>query len=205
MLTQLVRPLVRTQIQILASSEAAGSRLVTTIARWLGYLGVQAEVKHLKTDGDRIQVSLSVGKPEQCSEAEWKKILSNLNSAESSQSSGLEFTYQTMSAPQQRKASRLLAHIIQVGNPEALQQWETLKPQLASLSMDADLLKSIHVALKVPQSLESLLDNLDPDITAFVLSRAIGITLIDRMITVDEDSALKAIYSALSAESQTLT
>ncbi|MEO0409577.1 MAG: hypothetical protein AAF289_19725, partial [Cyanobacteria bacterium P01_A01_bin.135] len=67
MLTQLVRPLVRTQIQLLANSEAAGSRLMTTIARWLGYLGVQAEVRYLQTDGDRIQVSLSVGKPEQCS------------------------------------------------------------------------------------------------------------------------------------------
>jgi hypothetical protein len=197
MLTQLVRPLVRTQIQILANSKAAGGRLVSTIARWLGYLGVHAEVKHLQAKGDRIQVSLSVGRPEQCSEEEWKQILNNLGHTESVQPIGIEMTYQAMSGPQQRQASRLLAHIIQVGNPKALQEWDVLEKQLVGLSMDGDLLHSIRVALKVPQVIDSLLVNLEPDVAAFVLSRAIGIALIDRKISVDEDTALKSIYLAL--------
>ncbi|MGF1513724.1 MAG: hypothetical protein ACFB5Z_08525 [Elainellaceae cyanobacterium] len=197
MLTQIVRPLVRTQIQTLANSKAAGNKLGTTISRWLGYLGVQAEVRQLQAEGNRIQVSLSVKKPEQCSEDEWKRILENLNTLESDYSTGVELTYQTMDASQQRKASRLLAHIIQVGNPDALQEWDVLQAQLSSLPMDAELLKNIQSALKVPQILESLLEGLEPDVATFVLSRAIVIALIDRKITVGEDSALKSIYSAL--------
>ncbi|MEB3210756.1 MAG: hypothetical protein VKL39_05355 [Leptolyngbyaceae bacterium] len=197
MLTQLVRPLVRTQIQILANSKAAGGRLVNTISNWLGYLGVQAEVKHLQTKGDRIQVSLSVGKPEQCSEAEWKQILSNLDNVDSMEPVGVEMTYQMMTPSQQRQACRLLAHIIQVGNPNALQEWDRLKRQLMGLSMDSELLQNIQVALKVPQRIDSLLVDLEPDVAAFVLSRAIGIALIDKKISVDEDTALKSIYSAL--------
>ncbi|MEO1295835.1 MAG: hypothetical protein AAFW75_08520, partial [Cyanobacteria bacterium J06636_16] len=63
MLHQLVRPLVRSQVQMLAQTPSAGTKLVNMVSQWLGYLGVQAEVTHLKTEGDRIQVSLRVGKP----------------------------------------------------------------------------------------------------------------------------------------------
>ncbi len=79
MLIQLVRPLVRTQIQMLTRSPSANARLVSMVSQWLGYLGVQAEVTHLNTQGNRIQVALKVGKPEQCTEDEWRQILENLN------------------------------------------------------------------------------------------------------------------------------
>jgi len=203
MLDKLVRPLVRTQIQILVNSKAAGSQLVTTIARWLSYLGVHAEVRQLQAEGKRIRVALSVGKPDQCSEQEWAQILDSLDTAELAQPGAVELTYQTMSDAQKRKASRLLAHIIQVGNPNALQEWNRLRSQLLGLGLESDTLDNIRVALKVPQFLDSLLRDLDPEVAAFVLSRAIGIALIDQRITPDEDSALKRIYKAIGDASAT--
>lgn len=197
MLAQLVRPLVRTQIQVLAATKAASSKLVGTIARWLGYLGVRAEVTQLQVMGDRIQVSLSVAKPEQCTEDEWRQILANLDAAEDALPTNGELTYATMTQPQRRKASRLLAHVIQAGRPEASAQWEQLQPDLVSLGLDAELLQSIRVALKVPQPLGPLLDDLDPEIVAFVLSRAIGIALLDKEISSDEDNALTSLYATL--------
>lgn len=199
MLTQLVRPLVRIQIQILANSKKAGGDLVATITRWLGYLGVQAKVKQLRVEGSCIQVSLSVGKPEQCSLEEWQRILEKLETGTSMQPLDGEIAYQTMNEMQQRKSSRLLAYIIQVGNPSAIDQWDSLQEQLTGLGMESELLASIYAALKVPQFLDSLLDNLEPEVAAFVLTRAIGIAFIDKKITMDEDSALKKIYSALGS------
>ena len=197
MLTQLVRPLIRTQIKILANSKKAEGQLVTTIIRWLGYLGVHAEVKQLRSEGNQIQVSLSVGKPEQCSKEEWKQILESLKTSQSVQPVESEITYHMMSEAQQLQACRLLAHIIQVGNPNAIHQWDSLQNQLVGLAIDAELLQGIHTALKVPQFLDSLLDNLETDVATFVLTRAFGIALIDKKINLDEESTLKSIYSAL--------
>lgn len=198
MLAQLVRPLVRTQIQILAGTKAASGKLVGTISRWLGYLGVQAEVKQLQVAGDRIQVSLSVARPEQCSEDEWRQILANLNATAGEKAMTGELTYGAMTDSQRRKASRLLAHVIQAGSDGGDGgRWETLQPELAALGMEADLLQGIRVALKVPQQIDPLLEDLDPEVAAFVLSRAIGIALLDRKIVADEDSALTRLYGAL--------
>jgi len=201
MLTQLVRPLVRSQIQTLANSKVASGKLVNTISNWLGYLGVHAEVKQLQAQKNRIQVSLLVGKPEQCSEDEWQRILENLGTTGTVPPASVEKTCDTMSESQQRQAARLLAHIIQVGNADALEQWEGLEQHLSELSMSAKLLQNIRAALKVPQQIDSILEKLEPEVTAFALSQAISIALIDNKISSDEDSALKSIYSALEHSS----
>ncbi|MEL6224248.1 MAG: hypothetical protein AAFR31_16560 [Cyanobacteria bacterium J06627_8] len=201
MLTQLVRPLVRSQIQTLANSKVASGKLVNTISNWLGYLGVHAEVKQLQAQKNRIQVSLLVGKPEQCSEDEWQRILENLGTTGTVPPASVEKTYDRMSESQQRQAARLLAHIIQVGNADALEQWEGLEQHLSELSMSAKLLQNIRAALKVPQQIDSILEKLEPEVTAFALSQAISIALIDNKISSDEDSALKSIYSALEHSS----
>lgn len=202
MLTHLVRPLVRTQVQVLANSEKAGGQMVATIARWLGYLGVRAEVDRLQAQGDRIQVSLFVGKPEQCTEDEWERILDKLSTSDPVPAAVNELAYADMTEAQQRQAARLLAHIIQVGNPNAMAQWDDLRSQLVGLAMETELLQSIYAAIKVPQFLDSLLKDIEPDVAAFVLTRAIGIALIDKTISLDEDSALKSIYSALGSSSR---
>jgi len=196
MLSQIVRPLVRTQIRLLANTQATRSTLISTIAQWLGYLGVQAQVTSLSASSGQIQVSLTVGKPESCESSDWQQILHNLNDAsESSQSS--ETTYAQMTLKQQSKLQRLLAYLIQVGDPDNKVNWDTLYPQLKILNLDEDLLKGIKSALKVPQSLDQLLEGLDPDVAALALPKAVSIALLDRRVNAKEDSTLTALLSAM--------
>jgi len=196
MLSQIVRPLVRTQIRLLANTQATRSTLISTIAQWLGYLGVQAQVTSLSASSGQIQVSLTVGKPESCESSDWQQILHNLNDAsESSQSS--ETTYAQMTLKQQSKLQRLLAYLIQVGDPDNKVNWDTLYPQLKTLNLDEDLLNGIKSALKVPQSLDPLLEGLDPDVAALALPKAVSIALLDRRVNAKEDSTLTALLSAM--------
>jgi hypothetical protein len=196
MLSQIVRPLVRTQIRLLANTQATRSTLISTIAQWLGYLGVQAQVTSLSANSRQIQVSLTVGKPESCESSDWQQILNNLNEpAENSQSS--ETTYAQMTPKQQSKLQRLLAYLVQVGDPDNSVNWDTLYPQLKTLNLDEDLLNGIKSALKVPQSLDQLLEGLDPDVAALALPKAVSIALLDRRVNAKEDSTLTALLSAM--------
>lgn len=202
MLARLVRPLVRTQIQHLAQTPSANARLMAMVAQWLGYLGVKADVTHLKTEQGAIQISLSVNKPEQCSDHEWSQILDNIDRNRSAAGTQGELIYAKMSQRQQSKVHRLLAHVIQVGNSQAAQSWDDLQPQLAALGMEESMLMGVKAALKVPAVLDSLLDGLETDVAAVVLSRAIGIAMMDDCINSDEDTALKAIYGALESKAK---
>ena len=201
MLDRLVRPLIRTQIQLLTQTQSASSRLIGMISQWLGYLGVQAEVTHLQTSQETIQLSLTVNKPEQCSEQEWRKILENINQNDDVSSKD-ELTYLNMSQSQKSKVYRLLAHVIRAGNSDAAQSWEHVRPCLVPLGMEDSLLAGIKAALKAPTMLDLLLEDLEMEIAAFVLSKAIGVALIDQRINQDEDNALKAIYGVLETQSK---
>ena len=205
MLDRLVRPLVRTQIQHLAQTQSANARLMAMVAQWLGYLGVKADVTQLETRQGAIQISLSVNKPEQCSDYEWTKILANIDKNQSAAGAKGEMIYEKMTQAQQSKVHRLLAHVIRAGDPQAAQSWDDLQPQLAALGMEEPMLLGIKAALKVPAMLELLLDDLETDVAAVVLSRAIGIAMMDDCINVDEDTALKAIYSALESKAKVET
>lgn len=202
MLARLVRPLVRTQIQHLAQTPSANARLMAMVAQWLGYLGVKADVTHLKTEQGAIQISLSVNKPEQCSDHEWSQILDNIGRNRSAAGAKGELIYAKMSERQQSKVHRLLAHVIQVGSSQAAQSWDDLQPQLAALGMEESMLMGVKAALKVPAVLDSLLDDLETDVAAVVLSRAVGIAMMDDCINKDEDTALKAIYGALESKAK---
>ena len=83
MLSEIVRPLVDTQIRRLANSQATDLTLMETIAKWLSYLGVKARVTHLAHQSGRIQVSLTVGKPNSCASDDWQQILHNLDRQQS--------------------------------------------------------------------------------------------------------------------------
>jgi hypothetical protein len=196
MLSQIVRPLVRTQIRLLANTQATRSTLISTIAQWLGYLGVQAQVTSLSASSGQIQVSLTVGKPESCESSDWQQILHNLNDASESCQS-CKTTYAQMTPKQQSKLQRLLAYLIQVGDPDNKVNWDTLYPQLKILNLDEDLLNGIKSALKVPQSLDQLLEGLDPDVAALALPKAVSIALLDRRVNAKEDSTLTALLSAM--------
>lgn len=196
MLDRLVQPLVRTQVQLLAQTHSASHKLISMISQWLGYLGIQASVTHLKTSNGKVQISLVVDKPEQCSEDEWQKILTNINQSRGAQVE-TELTYAKMSKSQQGKVHRLLAYVIRAGSPDPTFIGHELKPRLVSMGLEEGMVLQIQSALKVPVVIEPLLEDLEPDIAAFVLSKAITIALIDQKISQDEDSILKAIYRVL--------
>ncbi len=196
MLSQIVRPLVRTQIRLLANTQATRSTLVDTIAQWLGYLGVYARVTQLQTNSDQIQVSLTVGKPESCDSTDWQRILDNLKQSSETAEAPLP-SHSEMSPKQQSKLQRLLAYVIQAGEPDGSVDWDEIYPQLRALGLDEVMLLGIKSALKVPQSLDSLVEGLDPDIAAVALPQAVSIALLDRRVNSHEDRALSALFSAM--------
>lgn len=197
MLSQLVRPLVQTQIRLLSRSQTTRSTLAETIACWLGYLGVQAQVTQLGTSGDRIQVSLTVGKPEACDRTDWQSIVGNLQS-DPSQVMPVDKSFETMSLSQERHFARLIAYLLQMGNDEA-NNWDAIQPLLAALDLEESLLQGIQSALKVPQSLDSLLKKFDPDLAAIALPVAVKIALLDRQITPSENDTLTALLALMEA------
>ncbi|MGB3492884.1 MAG: hypothetical protein WBA57_09160 [Elainellaceae cyanobacterium] len=188
--------MVRTQIRLLANSQATRSTLVTTIAQWLGFLGVQAKVNHLDTVSNQIQLSLIVGKPEACDDHDWKQILKNLNMGQSDDHPPLADPAQ-MTPQQQSKFYRLLAYVLQVGYPDNVPTWEELKPQIQTLGFNEETLAGIRSALKVPQSIEALMENLDPDVAAIALSKAVNLALLDRQVNPSEDKALSLLLDAM--------
>lgn len=195
MLSQIVRPMVRTQIRLLANSQATYSTLVTTIAQWLGFLGVQANVTQLRTAANRIQLSLTVGKPEACEASDWERILHNLDKSDADAATQAGAT--ALNPQQERKLQRLLAYVIQVGNPDGTVEWNAIYPQLQTLGFDDMTLAGIRAALKVPQSFEQLMEGLDADVAAIALSKAVGITLLDRQVNSREDQALSALFEVM--------
>ena len=194
MLSQIVRPLVDTQIRLLANSQATKKTLAQTISSWLGYLGVRTEVTQLIPNSDRISVSLTVGKPESCAQKDWQKILDNLTKSSSdltkSESDNMEMAKLV-------QLSKLLAYIIQIGLPETEMNWTVLENQLSPLNLDSTTLGAVRSALKVPQSL-SAIDKLDPDLAARAFPLAVKIAWMDNQITAAESEALKALLSLIA-------
>lgn len=196
MLSQIVRPMVRTQLRLLANTQATRSTLISTICQWLSFLGVEAEVTELGTQSNKIQVSLTVGKPDACDEHDWEQILHNLGPAQTS--AGTQTA--TLTPKQELKLQRLLAYVIQIGEPDSLANWDELEPQLQSLGFNASMLMGIRSALKVPQSLDQLMVGLDADVAAIALSKAVGIALFDRQVNPMEDKALSALLDAMKQQ-----
>ncbi|MBE9181582.1 hypothetical protein IQ268_23750 [Oculatella sp. LEGE 06141] len=199
MLSQIVRPMVRTQIRLLANSQATRSTLVSTIAQWLGFLGVHAQVTQLDAASDKIQVSITVGKPESCDAHDWERILQNLSRSQTNGEGTLP-SVAHMTQQQQSKLQRLLAYVVQVGDPNASADWELLYPQLQAIGFEETTLLGIKSALKVPQSLDHLMENLDSDVAAIALPKAVSIALLDRQVNPSEDKALSVLLDAMKRQ-----
>jgi hypothetical protein len=199
MLSQIVRPMVQTQVRLLANSRATRPTLISTIAHWLGFLGVRAQVTQLAASTGKIHLSLTVEKPEGCDAHDWQQILQNLSQslteADLVSTSSVNFTPQ-----QQRKMQRLLAYLLQVGNPDRPVDWEAIAPQLSAIGLDESTLLGVRSALKVPQSLDDLINGLDPDVTAVALPKAVSIAMMDRQVNSSEDQALTALLRAMNPE-----
>lgn len=193
MLSKIVRPMVRTQIRLLANCQATRPTLIETISQWLGFLGVRAQVNQLNTDSEKIQVSLTVDKPEACDSRDWQQIIHNLDKSSNS-INPLKDPQAKLTPQQQRKLERLLAHLIQAGQTNSSTDWDTLYPQLQTLDLDELTLQGIRAALKVPQSLDQLISNLDSDLAAITLPKAVSIALLDRRVNPPEDRVLSALF-----------
>jgi hypothetical protein len=195
MLSQIVRPLVQTQVRLLANSQATQVTLTDTIAKWLSYLGIRAQINSLKSETDTISVSVSVGKPSGCRVSDWQQILHQLDSEPKSNLE--QENVEQMELTQQSQIIRLLAYLIQVGQPEEKVSWEVVKPQLISLELDEYLIEGIHSALKVPQSVE-FIKKLNPDVAAQVFPLAVKIAWLDHQVNPQENHALSTLLKAMT-------
>jgi hypothetical protein len=203
MLSQIVRPMVSTQIRLLANSKATRVTLITTIAKWLSFLGVRAKVTNLDARGEQIQVSLTVGKPEACDRTDWEKILGNLNhDRETIENDPLQAEESVLipisiSPQSETKFQRILAYVIQMGNPDEPTDWDVIYPQLKSLGFEESRLLGIKSALKVPQSIDRLVKDLDADVAAIALAQAASIAMLDRKVNHQEHQVMQSLLKAM--------
>lgn len=202
MLSQIVRPMVHTQIRLLASCQATRSTLITTVARWLGFLGVGAQVNHLEAGADqKIHICLTVDKPEGCDNQDWQNILQNLNQG-ITDALNKQLSQPQLTPQQQGKLQRLLAYLIQVAEPEVRVSWDVWSVHLQGLGLDEPMLLGVRSALKVPQSLDWLMEGLDPDLAAIALPLAVSIAMVDRQLNSSEDNALTALLQAMKQQAK---
>ncbi len=199
MLTQIVRPLVDTQIRRLASSQATYSTLIETIARWLSYLGVQAQVTYLAHQSERIKVSLSVGKPDLCTNEDWQQILYNLDRRKTASPVN---GYDELMPAQRSKLQRLFAYLIQTSQSEKQTNPNSLSDSLNNLNLDDFMLMGVRSALKIPQSVDRLLKELEPEVVALALPQAIEIALLDRQMNPETEVAIVSMLKATKTVNQ---
>jgi hypothetical protein len=197
MLTQIVKPMVRTQLRLLANCQATRTTLISTICQWLGFLGVQAEVQQLNTTAGQIQVSLTVGKPEACDPQDWQHLLSKLKF--DAHPAVLPMTQATVTSQQQQTLIQLFTYLLQVGHPNEQLHWDGLQPKLQTLHFDDELITGIESTLKSPQSLDNLMDELDADIAAIALPKAVSLALMDRQVNDSENHVLNTLLKLTKA------
>ena len=195
MLSQIVRPLVNPQIRLLAKSKTVRSTLNQTIAKWLGFLGVSAEVNSLEAAGDKIQVSITVSKPDTASDEDWQKILQNLNRSET-EVEAAEPT--TIPSSQHSKYQRILAYALQTSYGNSNPDWDRIYPQLQQLGIEESMLLGVRSALKVPQSIDRLTEDLDADVAAIALFQTANIAMLDRQINSQEYQVLYTLLEAMA-------
>ncbi len=196
MLSSFLRPMVNTQIKLLAKTLATRSTLVNVIAKWLGFLGVQAQVTHLDTVGEKIQVSLTVSQPEGSTDEDWQSIVQNLKSSNST-TEELELKGSKIPPHQESKYQRILAYAIQISNQDGPVDWEDVYPKLKLMGIEESMLVGIKSALKVPQDIDRLVKSLDADVAAIALSQVANIALFDQQVTLEESRVLQTLIETM--------
>ncbi len=196
MLSSILRPMVNTQIKLLAKSAATRSILVNVIAKWLGFLGVQAQVTHLDSIGEKIQVSLTVSQPEASTDEDWQNIVQNLKSSDST-TEELELKGSKIPPQQESKYQRILAYAIQISNQDGSVDWSDVYPKLKLMGIEESMLVGIKSALKVPQNIDRLVKSLDADVAAIALSQVANIALFDQQVTPEESRVLQTLIETM--------
>lgn len=202
MLDQIVRPMVNTQIRLLARSKTTKITLIKTIAKWLGFLGVEAQVTQLDAVGHKIQVSITVNQPENSDRADWQKILNNLSQDSVKTTELATNNSNSIPAGQETKYQRVLAYVIQTSNPHQATNWEKIHPQLQGFGLQESMILGIKSALKVPQSIDRLVKDLDADVAAVALSQAASIVISDREVNPGEYQVMQTLLDAMADNCQ---
>ena len=197
MLSSIVRPMVNTQIKLLAKTRATRPTLVKIIAKWLGFLGVEAQVTHLDIAEEKIQVSLIVSQPDASADEDWQNILQHLKSSKSP-TEELEPELVKIPPQQKIKYQRLLAYAIQINNRDRSVNWESIYPKLKLLGLEESMLMGIKSALKVPQNIDRLVKDLDADVAALALSQTASIALFDRQVNPEEYRVLQTLIEVMT-------
>ena len=76
--------------------------------------------------------------------------------------------------------------------------WLIVSPQLEALGLEEATLLGIKSALKVPQSIDRLVKDLDADVAAIALSQAASIALLDRQINSGEYQVMQTLLDAMA-------
>lgn len=193
MLTQIVKPMVRTQLRLLANCQATRTTLVSTICQWLGFLGVQAEVQQLNTTAGHIQVSLTVGKPDACDPEDWQHLLHKLKMDAQPAALPVTLKQPAVSTDQQQTLIQLFSYLLQIGHEHEPLHWEHVQLRLRTLHFDDELITGIQSNLDAPLSLDSVMDHLDADIAAIALPKAVSLALMDRQVNDSENHVLSTL------------
>ncbi len=201
MLLPIVRPMVNTQIKLLAKTQATRSTLVNIIAKWLGFLGVEAKVTHLDVAEEKIQVSLTVSQPEASGDEDWQSILQHLKSSKSP-TEDKEPELLKIPPQQESKYQRILAYAIQISHQDSSIDWESIYPKLRLLGLEESRLMGIKSALKVPQNIDRLVKDLDAEVAAIALSQTASIALFDRQVNPEEYRVLQTLIEVMSNNCQ---
>lgn len=202
MLSQIVRPLVDTQIRRLASSQNTYSTLIETIARWLSYLGVQAQVTYLTRQSEKIKVSLTVGKPDLCNSKDWQQILDNLDPQKTVSPINC---YDQLTSDQRRKLQRLFAYLIQISQPDKQNNFDLLSNSLNKLHLDDFMITGVKSALKVPQSVDRLLKQLESNVIALAFPQIMEIVLMHSQLNQETEIAVITMLTILKTANDSNT
>ena len=85
-----------------------------------------------------------------------------------------------------------------MSNSECAIEWSEIHPLLQRLRLDESMMLGVKSALKVPQSIDRLVKDLDADVAAMALSQTASIALLDRQINSEEYQVLQTLLNAMA-------
>lgn len=110
--------------------------------------------------------------------------------------------YLAKALAQQAIVDQILVHQILASYPD--KSWADIGPELQSLNFDPATLEGIAANLASPQSLDTLLQQLERDYAAPLLARCYAISLLDDVITGPEEKVMTTIASRFNLDLKTV-
>ena len=114
-------------------------------------------------------------------------------------------SYDQLTSGQRRKLQRLFAYLIQISQPDKQNNLDLVSNSLKKLHLDNLMLMGVKAALKVPQSVDRLLKELEPDVIALAFPQAMEIVLIDSQLNQETEIAIITMLTRLKATNNSNT